>query len=324
MTAAGHKGTRNMTGTVDGRDPVELAVALASRLSGQTLPDATAAMLRGERPMLPADGERIASVFRQTLDAPALTSDQRVGLRSLIQTATAGHPDVANAVHRPDAHADVHDPLSAPTASTTTPTPAPPPPPTRTSTGTPWDAEATDSGGRRRWPRVVLAVAVLGALAGTSWLAWTNYRAGEEWRRQAAAAKADVARLTDANETLESDLEELGESLRRSEADVSLLEERVSRAADEKARAEDEREMANAYAERVTEIAVAYDEVAQWFSACRAEQSVVTTMVFDFEDYYLAGQTYLISTQIDQAAETCSTAENYLAGLRSYVQALGQ
>lgn len=127
-----------------------------------------------------------------------------------------------------------------------------------------------------------------------------------------------------ANNTLEADLDDLGQALQRSEADVHLLEERVSRAADEKARAEDEREEVHAYAERITEIALAYDEVAQWFSACRDEQSVLTTMVFDFESYYLSNQTYLISNQINRANEVCRTAEGSLAALRSYVQALTQ
>lgn len=290
-----------MTGTEDGRDPVELAIAFTRRLSDQALPADTAAKLRGERPMSPADRVQVAAGFRGALASPALTGDQRGQLRSLLGSVTRHDPALAAVVDATEAGRTHRAPADSPAAR---------------------PAAEPVSPRRRRWPRIVVAAFVVAALGTTSSLAWANYRSGQDWRQRAAAAQADVERLTLANDTLASDLDDLGESLRRSESDVALLEKRASRAGNARARAEDEREMANAYAERITEIALAYDEVAQWFSACRTEQSTLTTMVFDFEDYYVTGQTHLVSNQISRAADTCGTAEGYLADLRAYVQAL--
>lgn len=299
-----------MTGNADRQDPVALAIAFAERLGGETLPGHAAEKLRGDQPMSSADRVQINHAFQRTLANAALSDQQRDRLRDLINIVTAGYPDMADAGSDhgglPDPHPDL-----APERSTSDTAPS--------GLGA---ARATRR--PRRWIWITVAVGLVGALAATSYLAWANYRTGEDWRVRAQAAQADVDRLATANNTLEADLDDLGQALQRSEADVHLLEERVSRAADEKARAEDEREEVHAYAERITEIALAYDEVAQWFSACRAEQSALTTMVFDFESYYLSNQTYLISNQINRANEVCGTAESSLAELRSYVQALAQ
>lgn len=322
-----------MTGISDGQDPVALAIAFAERLGGEALPAHAVEKLRGDRPMSSTDRVQIGEAFRRTLASPALTDQQRDHLHDLIQGVTAGLPDMGKAHVDARGMPDPDAPTGfvPPVARTVPEVPEPPPSP---ASSTPEglarvvapSAAGTGGGARRprRWVWIAAAAGLVAALAGTSYLAWANFRTGEDWRVRAEAAQADVDRLVTANDTLQADLDELGQALRRSESDVQLLEARVSRAADEKARAEDEREMVNAYAERITEVAVAYDEVAQWFSACRDEQSALTTMVFDFESYYLTNQTYLISNQINRAAEVCGTAETSLAELRSYVQALAQ
>lgn len=174
----------------------------------------------------------------------------------------------------------------------------------------------------RRWPWIVVGIVLIGALGTTSTLTWINYQAAENWREQANAAEADVERLQAENGTLEQDLADVREALEDSETDVRSLERRVSRAANEAARAADEREAANAMVERLNEVALAYDNVAEWFRDCRAAQSDLTSMVLNFESYYFANQTYLIDGQIDTVADICGTAEQYLFDLRSYVVAL--
>lgn len=314
-------------------DPVELALAFAQQLGGQGLPPRAGEKLRGDTQMSRADREQIGGAFRRTLASPKLTNGQRNRVRELLEAVTSRDPELAVIIDAlepapPPADAPAHIGIDQSATARSTPGDRPPPPPMHAQTPTDM---ATSSGrnrrevpDQRRWPYVALAVTVAAAFAGVSYLAWTNHQSGVAWQQRAAAAQADVDRLTRANESFEADLDELGESLRRSEADVALLEKRTSRAADEKARAEDEREMAHAYAERITEVVVAYDDVAEWFSACRSEQSALTTMVVDFEDYYFAGQTHLIATQINRAADTCMTAERHLSDLRSYVHALNQ
>lgn len=192
-------------------------------------------------------------------------------------------------------------------------------------TATVWSAAPSSArpAGRRRWGLVLRGVAVGAAVAVPSYLAWFNLDVGQQWQARSVAAEADVASLETENDQLETDLSDLRQVLYSSERDVGRLEERVAELASEKAEVEDERETANAVAERITEVAIAYDEVAEWFQLCRAEQVLLTDMVFDFETYYDWGQTYLISDQIDNAAYACDTAEWRLASLRDYVDALG-
>lgn len=167
-----------------------------------------------------------------------------------------------------------------------------------------------------------MTLLLVGVLGGAGWVTWVNFQSAADWRAQAKAAREDVEALAEENDTLENDLDELGDALDRSEADVRELERQLSRTADLKARAEDEREAANAYAERVTEVAVAYDGVAQWFQSCMDAQAELTSLVFDIEYLFRTGQEYLVDSQIDRVGETCGTAEQRLAELRSYVQDL--
>lgn len=266
-------------------DAISLAVGLAERLGGHPLPDGTVERLRASDVLAADECEAINQAFDDALTSPRLTAEQRQRFEQLVAQVADAHPELVAPVE---------------------------------------DDTVDDERPAPRWLRIV-AVAVLSiVLVASSVLAWSNYRTGRDWHVRAQAAEADVDRLVAENDTLEQDLAAATDALERSEADVRLLERRVSQAADLKARAEDEREMATAYAERITEIALAYDEVAQWFSACRQEQSTLTSMVFDFESYYYANQTYLVSNQVSAVTEACSTAESYLADVRRYVQALGE
>ena len=168
----------------------------------------------------------------------------------------------------------------------------------------------------------MVTVVVLGLVAGSGYVAWHNYQTGVRWQQRSVAAEADVVELEHANQQLNANLGEVQESLERSEADVGELEHRVGRLANEKARVEDEREQANAMTERIAEIAIAYEDVAQWFQACRGAQSRLTQMVLDLDRYTYSGQYGMVSDQIDNVGAACGTAEGRLADLRRYVDAL--
>lgn len=174
----------------------------------------------------------------------------------------------------------------------------------------------------RRWLVVVAVVAVLAGVSVPSYLAHANYRTGQEWKERAAAAEADVETLRGANSRLGDDLDSVQSALRRSERDVDHLEGRVAAVANEKAQAEDEREMMAALAERVAEIAMAYDEVARWFQACRREQATLTSMALDLDSYVYSGRSPVVSGQISRVSQTCDAAETRLTTLRQYVAEL--
>jgi hypothetical protein len=184
---------------------------------------------------------------------------------------------------------------------------------------------APDRGGtgpRRRWPMVVAVAVALAAVGSTGYLAWANYQTGEQWRERAAAAETDVDRLVAANDQLETDLDDTRAALVRSETDVAEFEERVAGLANEKARVEDEREHVEAQAERIVEIAIAYDDVASQFQRCVDETNEFTSMMVDADYYYQTGQWYLVSLQASDADRACDAAQSELWTLRSYVDAL--
>ena len=280
-------------------DAIGLAVRLAASLSDRPLPADAEAKLKGDAPMSGSDRAVIGEAFQDAVRSPRITDAQRQRLKDLIQ-------EVASVIRAPEPPREAE----------------PPPPPVMPASSPAGTNETPELTSPRRWPIMVAAIVLLAGIGAASWLAWSNYRTGRDWQDRAVAAAADVERVGAENDTLEGDIADLEKALKRSEADVRLLERRLSRAANEKARVEDEREQVTAMAERIAEVAVAYDDVASWFSACREEQSNLTSMVFDFESYYLSGQTYLISSQIDRATNTCGTAEQQLADLRSYIASL--
>lgn len=164
-----------------------------------------------------------------------------------------------------------------------------------------------------------LALALLGI---STYLAYANYRTGQEWRERAELAAIDVERLTRESDQLEADLSDVRKALKKSEQDVTRMENRVTRTADEKAQVEDEREMVTAYAERITEIAYAYDQVATQFQVCRVENATFAGMISNAGYYSDTGQWYVLTNQAATADAACAAAEGLLNELRGYVDAL--
>lgn len=165
----------------------------------------------------------------------------------------------------------------------------------------------------------IVAALVLGALG---YVAYANYVSGQQWQERAELAGIDVQRLTQERDQLETDVSTVKSALKSSEKDVAQLERRVSLIADEKAQAEDEREGATAYAKRLSEVAVAYDQVATQFQICRSENDRFYEIMLDFEYYYDTGQLNLVDDQARIACGECGAAEGYLKDLRGYVDAL--
>jgi uncharacterized membrane-anchored protein YhcB (DUF1043 family) len=175
---------------------------------------------------------------------------------------------------------------------------------------------------RLRWQMLVgsiFAAVILGVLG---YVAFANHARGQQWQERAELARIDVQRLTQERETLEADLTTVKRALKSSEKDVKKLERRLSQVSDEKAQVEDERENATAYAERLREVAIAYDDAGTLFQICRDENDRWLEMMGDFDYYYHTGQTYLIDDQARTTAEACARADSYLTDLRSDVDAL--
>jgi septal ring factor EnvC (AmiA/AmiB activator) len=165
----------------------------------------------------------------------------------------------------------------------------------------------------------IVVALVVGALG---YVAYVNYASAQQWQERAELARIDVQRLTQERDQLEADVSTVKSALKSSEKDVAQLERRMSQIADEKAQVEDEREHTAAYAERLGEVAVAYDQVATQFQICRAENDRFYSMMLDFEYYYDTDQLYLVDDQAQIAGAECGAAEGHLNELRNYVDAL--
>jgi chromosome segregation ATPase len=169
--------------------------------------------------------------------------------------------------------------------------------------------------------RAALAV-LLVAVVAVSAVGYHNYRTGRQWRERAQLAERDVQRLSEQADERQRQLSDVRAALERSERDVARLERRLAGLADEKARAEDERESATAAAERIAEIAGAYDLVATQFQMCRLESGRFTDLLVDADYYWETGQWTVVTRQAATADAACAEAETRLEELRGYVDAL--
>lgn len=311
-------------------DPVARLAQIAARLGIHIDGEIWRQAARG-----PTDPEIVATL-RDVREHPVIVRDYQPQMRALLQSLAATSTVAGAAAATVLDAADTVPP--PPPVGRSAPTRAPAPdcgteaaPTERAADGLPGPSPApvptaaqvqSVRNHPRWWPlATAIAVAVVGITA-ASWVAYDNYQTGLGWQAQYAASEADNDALQAENDTLESDLKATKHALERSEADVVVMEAKVANIANEKARVEDEREHITALAERVAEVADAYDDVAAWFQSCRAEQAALTEMVFDFEAYFYAGQTWRIYEQIDRAGNSCGTAESQLAALRRYVDAL--
>lgn len=94
-------------------------------------------------------------------------------------------------------------------------------------------------GRARRWPWVV-AVVLLGALAGTSGaIAWDQRETAAQWQERAEELEDRRDEALGRGEALQDQLDDLADLLAASEVDVAELEERIRELADEKAQAQD-------------------------------------------------------------------------------------
>ena len=156
---------------------------------------------------------------------------------------------------------------------------------------------------RRRWPRLVagIAVALLVAIASTA--AVVSYRNGRAWEQRAGrqAARADVA---------ERQAGALGVQLDASEARVGDLQRRMSDLADEKAQAEDQREILRVYARQYHQLTGAAGGVSAELTSCIGQLA---------EAMALIGNPYISSTYLDQAISDCRTALDHSQTLQDLI-----
>jgi TolA-binding protein len=139
-----------------------------------------------------------------------------------------------------------------------------------------------------RWLAAGLAALLLAAAAS----AVLSYRSGQAWERRAGqeAARAERAERRAA---------ELRGQLDRSEASVAQLQHRIDDLADEKAQAEDEREILRVYAKRYQQLTRAAGSVTDELSTCIGELADAMSLIGDPS----ASTGYL-----DQAVDDCRTA----------------
>lgn len=197
-----------------------------------------------------------------------------------------------------------------------------PPPRAAPAVGPPTSQSEHAREAPRRWPLITAIIIGLAGIGVASWVAYANYQAGLAWAAQYEASEADNDALQAENDMLESDVDRTQQALDRSEADVAVMEARVAQVANEKARVEDEREQVIAMAERIAEVAGAYDVVASKFQACRIETRDFTQMMVDADYYFETYQWHLVSSQARRTDRACADAEASLAALRGYVDEL--
>ena len=114
---------------------------------------------------------------------------------------------------------------------------------------------------RRRWPVGVLAglAALAVVVAGSS--ALVSWRNGSAWERRAAQQETRAV-------TAEGRARELHKQLNTSEAQVAALQRRTNSLANEKAQAEDEREILRVYAKQYRNLTVRADSVSSELTSC--------------------------------------------------------
>jgi predicted nuclease with TOPRIM domain len=139
---------------------------------------------------------------------------------------------------------------------------------------------------------IVTAVAVALLLVGLGGAGLTSYQNGRAWEERAGreAVRADAA---------ERRAGELREQLDASEARVDDLQERMNDLADEKANAEDQREILRVYAKRYKELTDLAGGVSLDLSSCIAQLADAMSML---------GNPYASPTYFDLAVSDCRTA----------------
>jgi chromosome segregation ATPase len=182
---------------------------------------------------------------------------------------------------------------------------------------------------RPLWPWItsISVLVVLCGLLGAA--AWVNHGNVGRWQDTAdqAAAERDAAQnladeLSDEVGVLEGHLDEVKEALAVSEGDVADLEGRLGDVANEKALVEDEREAISAAADRIAEVAVAYDDLADLFSECVSAQQEFSNMMVNYEAYWYSGQAYVVEDHARYTGQVCGSAQSFLVEIRRYVNAL--
>jgi hypothetical protein len=155
------------------------------------------------------------------------------------------------------------------------------------------DIVISDRPGSRPWPVVaaaVLAAAITLTASGSALVSWRN---GQAWETRAVAAERQV---TDLNAQLD-----------KSEGAVGSLTTRTRDLADEKAKAEDEREALRLYAKKHAELTRAAGGVSQQLTAC-IEQ--------------LASSAGAASWQVDQTVQDCRDALADYQTLQSLIDSM--
>jgi hypothetical protein len=155
------------------------------------------------------------------------------------------------------------------------------------------DIVISDRPGARPWPVVaaaVLAAAITLTAGGSALVSWRN---GQAWETRAVAAERQVA--------------DLNAQLDKSEGAVGSLTTRTRDLADEKAKAEDEREALRLYAKKHAELTRAAGGVSQQLTAC-IEQ--------------LASSAGAASWQVDQTVKGCREALADYQTLQSLIDSM--
>jgi TolA-binding protein len=166
---------------------------------------------------------------------------------------------------------------------------------------------APDAPPRPRWWRWLAAgLAALLLAAGAS--AVLSYRNGRAWERRAGqqAARAEGA---------ERRAGELRGQLDKSEASVAQLQGRIDDLADEKAQAEDEREILRVYAKRYQQLTQAAGSVTDELSTCIGELADAMSLI---------GNPYASSGYLDQAVDDCRTALDDSQTLEDLIESMPQ
>lgn len=187
------------------------------------------------------------------------------------------------------------------------------------TTPVPW---RTDAPPRRRWPAVLLVLVLAGGAAGGGFLAWENFEAGSGWQRRAQGqqTRAEVAEARVAE--LDEALGRTSAQLRRSEADVVLLESRLADLASEKAGAEDSAALAAETAEDLTDVILFATEVGEDLRRCvRANVELLNDMIDAYGGDEVDPEPF--NQRIQTANQVCAAAEGAYADLQSRLDALG-
>jgi septal ring factor EnvC (AmiA/AmiB activator) len=179
-----------------------------------------------------------------------------------------------------------------------------------------------DDGSARRLRRalVALAIGAVAALAAVAFVAWSNYDRADRWERRAVRLQHNADELNtlliDRSDRLNARTRELNamalkvteaeNSIVRSEADVSALEQRQRELANEKAQVEDERAAMAEERDAITGVASAY-------IACK--KGLVDLLQYVANDDYASANSYADSVDSD-----CSDADS---SLQSYLAAYG-